>query len=77
MFVSYCVEREEDNSLFFNSISVSRALKFDIPLVWCSIYIITVQVEELASLVVDNFPCKYLILSVEDMLVSYLQDDTR
>lgn len=37
----------------------------------------TVQVEELASLVKDNYPCKYLILSVEDLLVNYLQDDTR
>lgn len=25
MFVSYCVEREEDNSLFFNSVCVLRA----------------------------------------------------
>ncbi|KAG6402368.1 hypothetical protein SASPL_139246 [Salvia splendens] len=34
------------------------------------------QVEELASLVKDNYPCKHLILSVEDLLVNYLQDDT-
>ncbi|XP_057788820.1 uncharacterized protein LOC131005768 isoform X2 [Salvia miltiorrhiza] len=34
------------------------------------------MVEELASLVKDNYPCKHLILSVEDLLVNYLQDDT-
>ncbi|KAG6404732.1 hypothetical protein SASPL_136985 [Salvia splendens] len=34
------------------------------------------SVEELASLVKDNYPCKHLILSVEDLLVNYLQDDT-
>lgn len=33
------------------------------------------MVEELASLVRDNFPCKHLILSMEEMLVNFLQDD--
>ncbi|KAK6137843.1 hypothetical protein DH2020_028418 [Rehmannia glutinosa] len=33
-------------------------------------------VEELAFLVKDNLPCKHLILSVEDVLVNFLQDDT-
>ncbi|KAI3470337.1 hypothetical protein Pfo_027000 [Paulownia fortunei] len=34
------------------------------------------MVEELAFLVKDNLPCKHLILSVEDALVNFLQDDT-
>ncbi|GAB2277199.1 hypothetical protein Dimus_011906 [Dionaea muscipula] len=34
------------------------------------------MVEELASLVKDNLPCKYLVLSVEAALVNYLQDDS-
>ncbi|KAL9165608.1 hypothetical protein ABFS82_06G180800 [Erythranthe guttata] len=34
------------------------------------------MVEELAFLVKDNLHCKYLILSVEDALVNFLQDDT-
>ncbi|PIM99532.1 hypothetical protein CDL12_27975 [Handroanthus impetiginosus] len=34
------------------------------------------MVEELAFLVKDNLPCKYLILSVEDALVNFLQNDT-
>ncbi|XP_073124582.1 uncharacterized protein [Henckelia pumila] len=33
------------------------------------------MVEELASLVRDNIPCKHLILSMEEMLVNFLQDD--
>ncbi|GAB2218501.1 hypothetical protein Droror1_Dr00001726 [Drosera rotundifolia] len=33
------------------------------------------MVEELASLVKDNLPCKYLVLSVEAALVDCLQDD--
>lgn len=35
------------------------------------------QVEELASLVKDNLSCKHLILSVEEALVEFLQNDTR
>ncbi|KAL0302859.1 UNVERIFIED_CONTAM: hypothetical protein Sradi_6154000 [Sesamum radiatum] len=35
------------------------------------------QVEELAFLVKDNIPCKHLILSMEQVLVDFLQDDTR
>uniref|UniRef100_A0A2N9H0N9 Uncharacterized protein n=1 Tax=Fagus sylvatica TaxID=28930 RepID=A0A2N9H0N9_FAGSY len=34
-------------------------------------------VEELAFLVKDNLPSKHLVLSVEEALVSFLQDDTR
>ncbi|XP_039166108.1 uncharacterized protein LOC104437193 isoform X1 [Eucalyptus grandis] len=34
------------------------------------------MVEELASLVKDNFPCKHLVLSVEEGLVNFLQDDS-
>ncbi|KAF5743771.1 Single-stranded nucleic acid binding R3H protein putative isoform 1 [Tripterygium wilfordii] len=34
------------------------------------------MVEELASLVRNNFPCKHLVLSVEEALVNFLQDDT-
>lgn len=34
------------------------------------------MVEELAFLVKDNLPCKHLVLSMENMLVDYLQDDT-
>ncbi|KAH6757544.1 hypothetical protein C2S52_023412 [Perilla frutescens var. hirtella] len=34
------------------------------------------MVEELASLVKDNIPCKHLILSVEDALLNYLHDHT-
>ncbi|CAI9270726.1 unnamed protein product [Lactuca saligna] len=34
------------------------------------------MVEELAFLVKDNLPCKHLVLSMEDMLVDFLQDDT-
>ncbi|XP_073293424.1 uncharacterized protein [Primulina huaijiensis] len=33
------------------------------------------MVEELASLVRDNVPCKHLILSMEEMLVNFIQDD--
>ncbi|KZV55430.1 hypothetical protein F511_35101, partial [Dorcoceras hygrometricum] len=33
-------------------------------------------VEELASLVRDNIPCKHLILSMEEMLVNFLQEGT-
>ncbi|GMH13069.1 hypothetical protein Nepgr_014910 [Nepenthes gracilis] len=32
------------------------------------------MVEELASLVKDNLPCKYLVLSVEEALVNYLKE---
>ncbi|RRT56120.1 hypothetical protein B296_00023830 [Ensete ventricosum] len=35
------------------------------------------QVEELASLIKDNLSCKHLVLSVEEALVNFLQDDTR
>jgi hypothetical protein len=35
------------------------------------------QVEELAFLVKDNLPSKHLVLSVEEALVGFLQDDTR
>ncbi|KAL3838551.1 hypothetical protein ACJIZ3_023142 [Penstemon smallii] len=34
------------------------------------------MVEELASLVKDNLPCKHLILSMEEALVNFLQDVT-
>ncbi|KAH7543435.1 hypothetical protein FEM48_Zijuj02G0183700 [Ziziphus jujuba var. spinosa] len=34
------------------------------------------QVEELASLVKDNLPCKHLVLSVEEVLINFLQTDT-
>ncbi|KAI3724210.1 hypothetical protein L2E82_35980 [Cichorium intybus] len=34
------------------------------------------MVEELAFLVKDNLPCKHLVLSMEDMLVDFLHDDT-
>ncbi|KAI3435394.1 uncharacterized protein J3R85_006128 [Psidium guajava] len=33
------------------------------------------MVEELAFLVKDNLPCKHLVLSVEEALVNFLQDD--
>ncbi|CAA2999027.1 R3H domain-containing protein 2-like isoform X2 [Olea europaea var. sylvestris] len=35
------------------------------------------MVEELASLIKDNLPCKHLILSMEEALINFLQDDTR
>lgn len=35
------------------------------------------QVEELASLVRDNLRSKHLVLSVEEGLINFLQDDTR
>ncbi|CAI9090917.1 OLC1v1025805C1 [Oldenlandia corymbosa var. corymbosa] len=35
------------------------------------------MVEELASLIRDNLPCKHLVLSVEEALVNFLQYDTR
>ncbi|XP_043722553.1 uncharacterized protein LOC122669768 isoform X2 [Telopea speciosissima] len=34
------------------------------------------MVEELAFLVKDNLPCKHLVLSMEEALVNFLQDDT-
>ncbi|KAL8232661.1 hypothetical protein R6Q57_002439 [Mikania cordata] len=34
------------------------------------------MVEELAFLVKDNLPCKHLVLSMEDMLVEFLQKET-
>lgn len=34
------------------------------------------MVEELASLVKDNLPCKHLILSIEESLVNFLRDDS-
>nr|GMC77203.1 cAMP-regulated phosphoprotein 21-like isoform X1 [Ipomoea batatas] len=34
------------------------------------------MVEELASLVKDNLPCKHLVLSMEEAFVDFLQDDT-
>ncbi|XP_024975831.1 uncharacterized protein LOC112513706 isoform X2 [Cynara cardunculus var. scolymus] len=34
------------------------------------------MVEELAFLIKDNLPCKHLVLSMENMLVDYLKDDT-
>ncbi|KDP23301.1 hypothetical protein JCGZ_23134 [Jatropha curcas] len=34
------------------------------------------MVEELAFLVRDNLPCKHLVLSMEEALVNFLQDDT-
>lgn len=33
------------------------------------------MVEELAFLIKDNLPCKHLVLSMEDMLVEFLQDE--
>ncbi|CAA0842771.1 Unknown protein [Striga hermonthica] len=35
----------------------------------------TLLVEELTSLVKDNLPCKHLILSVEELLVNFLEED--
>lgn len=35
------------------------------------------QVEELAFLIKDNLPCKHLVLSIEEALVNFLQDDNR
>uniref|UniRef100_A0A5B7C3B1 Putative Single-stranded nucleic acid binding R3H protein isoform 2 n=1 Tax=Davidia involucrata TaxID=16924 RepID=A0A5B7C3B1_DAVIN len=34
------------------------------------------MVEELAFLIKDNLPCKHLVLSMEEGLVNFLQDDT-
>ncbi|XP_019194159.1 PREDICTED: cAMP-regulated phosphoprotein 21-like isoform X2 [Ipomoea nil] len=34
------------------------------------------MVEELASLVKDNLPCKHLVLSMEESFVDFLQEDT-
>lgn len=34
------------------------------------------MVEELAFLVKDNIPCKHLILSIEQVLVNFLHNDT-
>lgn len=34
------------------------------------------MVEELASLVRDNLPCKHLVLSMEEAFINFLQDDT-
>ncbi|XVE90514.1 hypothetical protein DITRI_Ditri20bG0084000 [Diplodiscus trichospermus] len=34
------------------------------------------MVEELASLVKDNLPCKHLVLSMEDAFITFLRDDT-
>ncbi|KAI4350153.1 hypothetical protein L6164_010662 [Bauhinia variegata] len=34
------------------------------------------MVEELAFLVKDNLPCKHLVLTMEEALVNFLQDDT-
>ncbi|XP_042512309.1 uncharacterized protein LOC122087297 isoform X2 [Macadamia integrifolia] len=34
------------------------------------------MVEELAFLIKDNLPCKHLVLSMEEALVNFLQDDT-
>ncbi|KAK9053665.1 hypothetical protein SSX86_024739 [Deinandra increscens subsp. villosa] len=42
----------------------------------CLKCITKVQVEELAFLVKDNLPCKHLVLSMEDMLVEFLQNET-
>lgn len=36
-----------------------------------------VQVEELAFLIKDNLPCKHLLLSLEEALINFLEDDTR
>lgn len=35
------------------------------------------MVEELAFLIKDNLPCKHLVLSMEEALINFLQDDTR
>ncbi|XP_060966244.1 uncharacterized protein LOC133034832 isoform X3 [Cannabis sativa] len=35
------------------------------------------MVEELASLVKDNLPCKHLVLSVEEALVNFIESDIR
>ena len=35
------------------------------------------EVEELASLVKDNFSSRHLVLAVEEALVNYLQEDSR
>lgn len=35
------------------------------------------QVEELAFLVKDNLPCKHLVLSMEEALINFLQEDPR
>ena len=34
------------------------------------------MVEELAFLVKDNLPCKHLVLTMEESLVNFLQDDS-
>lgn len=34
------------------------------------------QVEELAFLVKDNLPCKHLVLTMEESLINFLQDDS-
>lgn len=45
-------------------------------LVLTNVYIF--QVEELAFLVKDNLPCKHLVLTMEELLVNFLEaDDTR
>ncbi|KAL6345081.1 hypothetical protein AAG906_013564 [Vitis piasezkii] len=36
---------------------------------------LTEYVEELAFLIKDNLPCKHLVLSIEEALVNFLQDD--
>ncbi|KAL2482229.1 R3H domain-containing protein 2-like [Forsythia ovata] len=35
------------------------------------------MVEELAFLIKDNLPCKHLVLSMEEALINFLQDDPR
>ncbi|KAK3034303.1 hypothetical protein RJ639_032643 [Escallonia herrerae] len=39
------------------------------------VFITNIQVEELASLIKDNLPCKHLVLSVEAALLNFLEDD--
>lgn len=38
---------------------------------------LNMQVEELASLIKDNLSCKHLVLSIEEALINFLQNDTR
>ncbi|CAA3019619.1 R3H domain-containing 2 isoform X1 [Olea europaea subsp. europaea] len=57
--------------------------RYNIRKVGCAAVVITdkqskkVKVEELAFLIKDNLPCKHLVLSMEEALINFLQDDTR
>lgn len=55
-----------------------------VPMLWavsfCHIsynIFLNMQVEELASLIKDNLSCKHLVLSIEEALINFLQNDTR